>query len=76
MKSEAEITRAHDILVGVILKELPMELEGRIKMLMRAQADVLCWVLEHDHNNNFQRNFEAIVKVAEAAGYKLVRKDN
>jgi hypothetical protein len=76
MKSEAEIIRAHDALVGLLLQEVPLEIDARIRMAMHAQADVLCWVLEHDHNKNFGRNLEGLLKRLEAAGYVLHRKDN
>lgn len=67
MRTEAQITRAHDLLVGIILQTCaergqlagppPKDLEPLV-----GAADVLCWILEHNHNRTFAQNlvkFEA-----------------
>lgn len=72
MKTEAEIQRAHDILLAVLLKDVPNPFkdEGSIKGL-NAAASVLCWVLEHDHNPQFPKNLEQIERYLKERGYVL-----
>jgi len=68
MKSEAEVQRAHDMLIAVILGELPTPLNERNKLGLRAACDVLCWVLNHDHNQSFEKNLGLIERLAHANG--------
>jgi hypothetical protein len=75
VKTQQEIQRAHDLLVGVILGDVPLGLPERTMALICVQADVLCWLLEHDHDINDNVNFGECLKKVEAAalssGYKL-----
>ncbi len=53
LRTEAEIQRAHDLLVGVILGEAGVGLVDRQHTTLSIAASVLCWALQHDHNIQF-----------------------
>lgn len=75
-----EIQMAHDALVG-ILAPSPGEPTVRIKenldhdqlLAMTMAAEVLCWVLLHDHNqpNQFAENLAMLLKELAANGIVL-----
>lgn len=68
MRTEDEIQEAHDLLVGLVLGEARLQ-EGwtpESKAAVHSAADVLCWVLKHDHNRTFEGNLEKLRKAAEA----------
>lgn len=70
MKSETEVQRVHDIFTGIILGDAPcpqtIEPADLIKL-----ADVLCWVLDHDHNDTFSRNLVRLEAWLKDRGYEL-----
>jgi hypothetical protein len=76
MRTETELTRAHDILTAVILGEAvpsaPISPENDI--LMRVACDVLCWALQHDHNHTFANNLRILEQSLADAGYVLTEK--
>jgi hypothetical protein len=71
-----EIQRAHDILTAVIT-ELPLRHavlgwnEEALRRLM-ASADALCWVLGHEHNQNFAERLVRIEADLAQQGLGLV----
>lgn len=69
-----DVVRAHDLLVQVICGEvkLPDPPTAVEETHMRAQADVLCWLLGHAHNRSFGANLAMLREEVEAAGYRLV----
>ena len=76
MRSELEIQRAHDLLVGITLQEGPTA-NGKAKPVNIAiAASVLCWVLEHDHNPTFGDNLARLEKWVESQGFTLERHNN
>lgn len=66
LKWREEIQRAHDMLSAVVLREVNVEVPvgfGLVVVdleLLSAQCDVLCWILEHDHNFAFENNLKAL----------------
>jgi hypothetical protein len=60
MKTQDEIQRAHDILAAIILKEVPLQVKDEQMEGLLGSADVLCWMLEHEHNKSFQENLKRI----------------
>ena len=64
MRSEFEIQRAHDLLRKIILGHArsPFEDDPAADELLRECANVLCWILQHDHNTVFASNLEKIEK--------------
>lgn len=98
MRDQTEIQRVHDLLVAIIVGEVPNPATGlpanpkaddfgawiesvrltdpalfwRIgEVQMRANADVLCWILLHDHNKTFARNFGAVEAWLKKGGFVL-----
>jgi hypothetical protein len=62
MKTNLDIQAAHDRLVAILLGEVPNPFDDDPKAqgMLTAATDVLCWVLEHDHNLNFAENLQNI----------------
>lgn len=49
-----EIQHAHDLIIPVLLGEVPCPFKNPEAMqTLHGAADVLCWVLQHDHNQTF-----------------------
>jgi hypothetical protein len=66
-----EIQRAHDILVAWRLGKVPPIFQGDAETAAHSALDVLCWVLNHDHNKAFGENLETINTTLENLGYRL-----
>ncbi len=61
LRDADQIQHAHDVFVACLASDPPvLDLSERDKWLMGLNANILCWVLEHDHNDNFARNFAAL----------------
>lgn len=80
MRNLRDIQRAHDLLSSVAADDIPSldsdtsELEEMITQIaIHAAADVLCWVLEHDHNPAFADNLVVLEKYARDCGLELVK---
>jgi hypothetical protein len=69
MLSEAEIQRAHDILIAVKLGEVMVLVPDDDSLT--AAIDVLCWVLRHDHNQTFAENLAGLEAAIAATGAVL-----
>lgn len=68
-----ELQRAHDQLVGIILAEVPFPDVGLTMRDLNLMASVLCWCLQHDHNEQFARKLQAIETDLAAKGFALQR---
>jgi hypothetical protein len=75
MKTELEIQRAHDLLIGIVIGEAPNPFKpGSIEQeCLTVACDVLCWVLGHDHNIQFQGNLDKIENWLKQYGVVLVK---
>jgi hypothetical protein len=71
LRPAMEIQRAHDLLAGLILEEVPLGITDEIRSGLTAAASVLCWVLKHDHNTRFQELLDAVEKAAAVQGYSF-----
>lgn len=75
LRAALEIQRAHDMLKGIAIGEIPIAFGGPDAELQRAMMfsalDVLCWVLRHDHNTEFATNLDALEEAAAKAGFAL-----
>ena len=58
-QDEDAVVKAHDTLIAIIMGELP-DIEIEATESMRGAADVLCWLLGHEHNEMFQDNLDKI----------------
>lgn len=77
MRDQDELQRAHDMFVAILLGECPqLEVGPQTKERIHIATDVLCWVLNHDHNQAFAKNLAAIEDQARTAGYILENKSN
>ena len=73
MRSPDDIQRAHDILVSLILDPaFWAAADGDTLLALMAQADVLCWILHHDHNTRFALALESIEKRLAEYGVVIV----
>lgn len=74
MRTEEEVIRAHDQLLAFILGEVvPIEPQDRERLALLAQ--VLCWVLRHDHNTGFEETLAQLTQAAAAAGMMLQKQE-
>lgn len=69
MRKQDEIQRAHDLLVGVILGETNHTEEERL--LLGPLAGVLCWCLNHEHNQDFATLLTDLEAEAKAQGFSF-----
>jgi hypothetical protein len=76
MKSEAELQRAHDLLVGILLKEIPAVFDPELLTHISVASSVLCWVLEHEHNRTFGDGITKLEADLKAQGFTLRFKPN
>lgn len=70
-RPSGEIQKAHDLLVGVLLGELPHGLGEEELTILNACAGVLCWTLRHDHNPTFEHTIKGLEKLAISLGYSF-----
>lgn len=71
MKTEEQVQRAHDLLLPVVMGDVPHELDDDVVRALHAAVDALCWVLGHDHNDAFQMNLSALEDHLKSQGYRL-----
>ena len=70
MKSEAELQRAHDLFVALITGDVALpSMSPNAMRNVHSAADVLCWVLDHEHNSTFACNLRQVREQVAAAGY-------
>lgn len=69
MRSEEELQRAHDTLLAVTLGEVHVHLTPRALTGTQVALDVLCWALNHDHNDAFEGNMANLKHAIASAGY-------
>lgn len=71
-----EIQRAHDLLVPILIGELKLLMGEETRKALHAACDVLCWVLNHDHNQAFADNLRKVEEAAAAKGFRLLDHGN
>lgn len=72
VRTEVELQRAHDQLVCIFLHEAPFPDVGLTMRDLNLMASVLCWCLNHDHNDQFARQLQNIRNDLAAKGFVLV----
>lgn len=75
MKTLMEVQRMHDLLLPVITGEVDADLSKENRPLFHASLDVLCWILEHDHNTSFPANMARLEAHLESKGHVLNQPD-
>ena len=63
------IERAHDLLAGILNGDVPLELAPEDERQAHTALDVLCWVLEHQHNPTFANNLHQLEEKARKRGF-------
>ena len=71
MKTELEIQRAHDLLVGVLLDEVRTDASDETRNILNIVAGTLCWVLDHNHNPTVGKMLASIEQDLNNAGFIL-----
>jgi hypothetical protein len=71
LKSEEEIQKAHDAIATIVLGEVDFGYPSGALQAAHHCLDVLCWILNHDHNPAFGDNLTMIFQEAERRGCKL-----
>jgi hypothetical protein len=71
LRNETEIQKAHDVLSGLLLKEIPVILDPAGLHNFHLAADVLCWVLQHDHNEAFGNNLKKLYAFLSEQGFEI-----
>lgn len=76
--TQNRVQAAHDIITQVLTGHTPIRLDPTSELLLTECASVLCWVLEHDHEQaaedmSFGPEYERLV--AELEGYGMVLYD-
>jgi hypothetical protein len=71
LRDELEIQKAHDAIIGILLGEAPIEFDPIDKCSFHIAADVLCWVLQHDHNKGFSVGLGKLYAHLEELGIEL-----
>lgn len=75
-KSEKEIQKAHDILWAFVTGDMPVSATPATISAAHCALDVLCWVLNHDHNQAFAENLVDIMTEAKRRGFVLTEKSS
>lgn len=69
-----EIQKAHDVFGEIAHGQIKLGLPAHILAMTHACADLLCWILKHEHGpDGFQKNYDSLLRMAEERGYKLTR---
>lgn len=76
VKSEQEIQKAHDILWAFVTGDIPVSATPATIQVAHCALDVLCWVLNHDHNKAFQENLVDLMAEARRRGFVLTEKSS
>ena len=73
MLTETHVQQAHDRLVAIIVGEVPNPFgsTGAADVAVHSACDVLCWLLEHDHNTAFAENLGKIDAALARMGFAL-----
>lgn len=71
-----EVQRAHDALNNIITGTVDIgEIPPLDRNLLRASLEVLCWVLQHDHNTAFAEHLKELRDAIREAGYEERKAD-
>jgi len=81
IRTADEAQRAHDMLIQLLLDDdlrkrilgpESVDPEGLIVASIRANADVLCWLLGHQHNTTFETNLEGVERMLRKLGIEII----
>jgi hypothetical protein len=72
MKDQGAVQRAHDMLVGIITDKVVSInfTEEELRDFM-VEASVLCWILDHDHNDGFEVQMKKLEEFLKSRGFRF-----
>ncbi len=74
LRPVCQVKFAHDAIVGILLNDqLCPPADSLERKILTAQADVLCWCLQHDHNQSFKQNLQNAINFATSKGFTFGR---
>lgn len=76
MKTQDEIQKARDRLIGILVGEVPVPMTEKTKLGMTAAADALSWVLDDEPEGSFAKNLANCEAATERLGFNLERPNN
>jgi hypothetical protein len=69
VRSAMDVQKAHDFLHACCFeKSLPLAISKKDRKLMKASMNVLCWLLGHEHNQDFNVTLAAMEEAFKKAG--------
>jgi hypothetical protein len=71
LREAKEIQAAHDRLTAIMLGEVPNPFKRAVPPEITFALDVLCWVLQHEHNQTFGDNLAKIDAFLASRGFVL-----
>jgi hypothetical protein len=76
-RTETELQRAHDLLIMGLVEDLLPTNRAPGNMCFTAHeamgaANILCWILGHDHNASFEEQYAELQKRIKDRGYEIV----
>ena len=71
LRDSEEIQFAHDLLHHIVNNEKRFSLLYEQRIAITSSLDVLCWVLNHEHNPDFADNLRKLKQQLESHGYKI-----
>jgi len=72
MRTRLEIQRAHDVLWAYVTTIPEEDFDDPDTFPWRSALETLCWILEHDGGNQFERNIETLIKHWKQEGGEIV----
>lgn len=74
-RSEDEVQAAHDRIIAILNREVPNPFEDdpKARLMLRAAASVLCWILDHPDGQDFAENLLNIDEYLAERGLGLRR---
>ena len=70
LREPLEVQFAHDTLLAMLTGDVPVPVDPSTRSRIAIACDVLCWVLKHQHNGEFEKNLEGLRNQMKAAGYR------
>jgi hypothetical protein len=72
MRGMFEIQRAHDLITGILLSPLREKFQPSEIAEMVATANVLCWILRHEHNQTLAAGLEFLENFLRKEGLQVI----
>lgn len=57
-------------MAAVFLEEVKLPLDEKAQLILAANLETLCWILEHNHNQALAKNLAMLIEIFERMGVK------